>query len=57
MTKSFLFSLILIRDKKIQIFIEKFRGSSSCMMLRVARTIGAKLWIYSLCNVVSKQFS
>lgn len=55
--KSFLFSLILIRDKKIQIFIEKFRGSSSCMMLRVARTIGAKLWIYILCNVVSKQFS
>lgn len=57
MTKKLSIFSPLIRVEKIQIFIEKLRGVQAGMMLRVARTIGAKLWIDSLCKVVSKQFS
>lgn len=57
MTKKLSIFSPLIRVKKIQIFIEKLRGVQAGMMLRVARTIGAKLLIDSLCKVVSKQFS
>lgn len=57
MTKKLSIFSPLISVKKIQIFIEKLRGVQAGMMLRVARTIGAKLWIDSLCKVVSKQFS